>query len=52
MLALRLWERSPGLSGTRLEFTLDEVEDGTTLTVVESRIKSAGTPLGVGALHG
>ena len=51
-LVLRLWERSAGLSGTRLEFTLDGVDEGTRLTVVESRIKSAGTPLAVGALRG
>ena len=51
-LVLRLWERSPGLSGTRLAFTLDGVEDGTLLTVVESRIHSVGRPQAVGALHG
>ena len=51
-LVLRLWERSPGLSGTRLEFNLDRVEEGTRLTVVESRIRSghgrAGIPEAVG----
>ena len=52
VLVLRLWERSAGLSGTRLEFVLDAVEEGTLLTVVESRITSAGTPVAVGALRG
>ena len=51
-LVLRLWERSPGRSGTRVEFTLDGVEDGTRLTVVESRIRSAHRPQAVGALRG
>ncbi len=51
-LVLRLWERSPGLSGTRLAFTLDGVEEGTLLTVVESRIQSASRPQAVGALRG
>jgi uncharacterized protein YndB with AHSA1/START domain len=40
MLVLRLWERSDRLSGTRVAFTLDGVEEGTLLTVVESRIDS------------
>jgi uncharacterized protein YndB with AHSA1/START domain len=40
MLVLRLWERTDRLSGSRVEFTLDGVEDGTLLTVVESRIGS------------
>ena len=52
VLVLRLWERGHGLSGTRLEFTLDPVEEGTRLTVVESRIRSAHTPQAVGALRG
>ena len=55
-MVLRLWERSPGLSGTRLEFTLDGVEEGTRLTVVESRIGSAqgraGIPQAVGVPRG
>ncbi len=55
-LVLRLWERSQGLSGTRLEFTLDGVDEGTRLTVVESRIGSAqgraGLPFAVGAPRG
>ncbi len=38
MLALRLWEKADRLSGSRVEFTLDAVDDGTRLTVVESRI--------------
>jgi len=38
MLVLRLWEKADRLCGSRLEFTLDGVEDGTRLTVVESRI--------------
>jgi uncharacterized protein YndB with AHSA1/START domain len=41
-LALRLWERSPGLSGTRVEFSLDDVEEGTRLTVVETVLASPG----------
>ena len=40
MLVLRLWEKADRLSGSRVEFTLDEVDDGTRLTVVESRIDS------------
>jgi uncharacterized protein YndB with AHSA1/START domain len=40
MLVLRLWEKSDRLSGSRVEFTLDGVEEGTLLTVVESRIDS------------
>ena len=40
MLALRLWQKTDRLSGSRVEFILDEVEDGTRLTVVESRIDS------------
>ena len=51
-LALRLWERSEGLSGTRVEFILEDDEAGTRLTVVESRIQSAGAPQAVGALRG
>ncbi|HEX2048717.1 MAG TPA: SRPBCC domain-containing protein [Acidimicrobiales bacterium] len=42
VLALRLWERSAGLSGTRIEFTLDGVEEGTRLTVVETVLASPG----------
>ncbi len=42
VLALRLWERSQGLSGTRIEFTLDRVKEGTRLTVVETVLASAG----------
>ena len=56
ILVLRLWQRSPGLSGTRVEFALDAVEEGTRLTVVESRIESArgwaGMPEPVGMRHG
>ncbi len=40
VLILRLWERSQGLSGTRIEFTLHGEEDGTRLTVVETLISS------------
>lgn len=40
MLVLRLWEKADRLSGSRVEFTLDTVGDGTRLTVVESRIDS------------
>ena len=40
-LVLRLWRRAGGLSGTRMEFTLDDVDEGTRLTVVESRMGSA-----------
>ncbi len=40
MLALRLWARTDRLSGSRVEFTLDEVDEGTRLTVVESQIDS------------
>ena len=42
VLALRLWERSAGLSGTRVEFTLDTVEEGTRLTVVETVLAAPG----------
>jgi uncharacterized protein YndB with AHSA1/START domain len=56
VLALRLWERSNGLSGTRIEFTLDGVDEGTRLTVVESMITSphgwAGVPEPVGMSRG
>ena len=38
MLVLRLWQRTDRLSGSRVEFTLDGVDEGTRLTVVESRI--------------
>ncbi len=41
-LVLRLWERSHGLTGTRVEFFLDQAEGGTRLTVVESQIESGG----------
>ncbi len=42
VLNLRLWERSAGLSGTRIEFTLEMVEEGTRLTVVETVLASPG----------
>ena len=55
-LVLRLWDRSLARSGTRLEFILDDVEEGTRLTVVESRIGSgqgrAGIREAVGVPHG
>ncbi len=46
-LVLRLWQRGAALSGSRLEFTLDDVDEGTRLTVVESRIGSASGWAGV-----
>ena len=46
-LVLRLWRRAAGLSGTRLEFTLDHAEGGTRLTVVESQIGSGSGWAGV-----
>ncbi len=51
-LVLRLWARAAGLSGTRVEFTLDDVDERTRLTVVESRIGSARSPQAVGARRG
>lgn len=56
LLALRLWTRTHGLSGTRIEFVLDDDEEGTRLTVVESLISShhgwAGMPEPVGSSRG
>lgn len=42
LLVLRLWERSDGLTGSRVEFSLDEADGGTRLTVVESVIPTGG----------
>ena len=45
LLVLRLWKQSSGLSGlsgTRLEFSLADEEEGTRLTVVESPIGPGG----------
>jgi len=41
-LVLRLWQRTAGLSGTRVEFLLDGGEEGTRLTVVESVLAGSG----------
>ena len=55
-LVLRLWRRAAGLSGTRLEFTLEDIDEGTRLTVVESQLGSgpgwAGMPVPVGVSRG
>jgi uncharacterized protein YndB with AHSA1/START domain len=39
-LVLRLWEKADRLAGSRMEFTLDGVDGGTRLTVVESQIEA------------
>ena len=56
LLALRLWTRTRGLAGTRIEFVLEGAEGGTRLTVVESQITTphgwAGVPEPVGSSRG